>query len=151
MQRVLKCTFPFPEQTPPVQVAHPCVQCPNADRALRDLHATIAPDDPELLVALHAFARWFFAAGIKEDTLDGVIRYACDLYTREDHTGTCIPKTILFACYKSMQFDSYFAPQLSDDASAALKGLTVGSWPDGAPRSGRTWNELFAQYGMRYD
>jgi hypothetical protein len=146
----VSCTSPFPWQTPAVQVAHPCVQCPNADRTILDRHAAIARDDAELLEALRSFARWILAEDAREYQVEETIRYATDLYTRPDHTGTCIPKTILFACYKAQQFTGE-PMKLSEAARDALKGLPVPSWPDGSTRSGRTWNELFKDYSRRYD
>lgn len=151
MTNILRCTFPFPHQTPPAQVSDPCVQCPNADRRILDLHAQIARDDPELVVALRSFADWFFSPEAEARDAAENLRYAADLYTRGDHSGTCIPKTILFAYYKGMQFSDGEAPPLSDAARAALKGLPVASWPDRVLRSGGTWDELFGDYGRRYD
>lgn len=149
--RVLTCTFPFPDQTPPVQVSHPCVQCPNADRAILDLHAKIKRNDPELLAALRSFAAWFFAPEAEARVVEQQIQYATDLYTRTDHSGTCIPKTILFAYYKWLQLSSGYGPELSDSARDALKGVAVASWPDGAVRRGRTWGASFEDYSARYE
>ena len=146
MTRVLLCTFPFPAQSPPVQVSHPCEQCPNADRAILDQHASIDRDDPELQSAIRSFAAWFFEGDARED----IARYAAELYTRADHTGTCIPKTILFAYYKGLQFDGESMPPLSATATAALRGEEVESWPAGELRAGETWNALFRDYTARY-
>ena len=144
--RVLFCTFPFPAQSPPLQVSHPCVGCPNADRAILDEHSKLQRDDAELQAAIRSFAKWFLA---ESEDPEEAIRYAADLYTREDHTGTCIPKTLLFACYKLSQFD--FAPEISETARAAIKGEPVRSWPDGEIRSGLTWNQMFREYTSRYE
>lgn len=154
VKRVLLCTFPFPPQTPPVQVASACEHCPNADRNVLDAHATLDRDDPDLQVAIRRFAEWFYHPDVLKEPqqIEETIRYAADLYTRADHTGTCIPKTILFAHYKGMQFNSYEPPpRLSDEATAALRGEPTRSWPGGEVQSGRTWNELFQDYTARYD
>jgi hypothetical protein len=150
MTRVLKCTFPFPDQTPPVQASHACEGCPNADRAVLDRHARLKKDNSELVGALRSFAEWFFAPDTAPNVIDEYVHYGVDLYTRKDHTGTCVPKTIVFAFYKATQFTVY-TPEVSESARAAWNGQPVASWPDGVVRSGRTWNELFANYTASYD
>ena len=92
------------------------------------------------------FAKWFFA---ESEDLEEPIRYAADLYTREDHSGTCIPKTLLFAYYKLLQFDA--APAISETARAAIRGELVHSWPDGEIRSGPTWDQMFREYTSQYE
>lgn len=147
------CTFPFPVQSPPVQVASACEECPKADRNVLDIHATIDRDDPELQAAVRSFAEWFYHPDVLNDReeIDENLRYAATLYTRDDHTGTCIPKAILFSHYKGMQFNSWgAAPRLSEQAATALRGEPTRSWPDGEVRTGRTWNELFEEYTARY-
>lgn len=127
----------------------PCSEkCARYDARLAKKHARIEPDDPELQAALRSFAAWFYAAG---QDIEGQIRYAAELYTRRDHTGTCIPKTILFAHYKHLQFDSSGEPlRLSDAARTAVNGEPVASWPDGEEAAGEEWGVLFARYGERY-
>jgi hypothetical protein len=151
MPRILLCTFPFPEQSPPLQISHPCVQCPNADRAILDHHSKLPRDDAELQEAIRSFAKWFFDPSVTAEEMEEHLRYAADLYTREDHSGTCIPKTLLFAYYKLFQFDPDFAPAISETARAALRGEAVRSWPDGKIRGGVTWDEMFREYTARYD
>ena len=124
-------------------------KCPLYDAETLSRHSILAVDDPELLVALRSFAAWFYEAG---QNIEDELRFAARLYTRDDHDGTCIPKTILFAHYKSIQFDSYGPHlRLSDAARAAVRGEAVGSWPDGEIASGTTWNQMFAMYSLRYE
>jgi hypothetical protein len=152
MPPVLRCTFPFPAQSPPLQVSHPCVQCPNADRAILDEHSKLPLDNAELQEAIRSFAKWFFDETATEEELEENIRYAANLYTREDHTGTCIPKTLLFAYYKGFQF--YMPDEMvpiSETAKAAIRGEPVSSWPDGVIRSGLTWKQMFGDYTSRYE
>lgn len=128
----------------------PCsAKCPNYDARRLRQHSRIKLDDPELLAAIVSFAEWFYAPG---QDLEEQVHYAAELYTRRDHDGTCVPKTILFAHYKHLQFTSYGEPlQPSEAARAALRGETVASWPDGELASGATWNEIFGVYSSRYE
>lgn len=148
--RILRCRFPFPPQDPPVVMPEACsARCPKYDAGSILLHASMPPDDPELLATLRSFADWLYVGG---QDLDEQIRYAAQLYTRDDHDGTCLPKTLLFAHYKHLQFSSEVEPlQLSDAARAAMKGEPVRSWPDGELASGTTWNEMFGIYSEGYD
>jgi hypothetical protein len=75
------------------------------------------------MAAIRSFTEWFFHPDEDKETywIAETVRYAADLYTRADHTGTCIPKTVLFAYYKGVQFSS---------------GDPVASWPEGEVRSG---------------
>lgn len=123
-------------------------KCPLYDAGILAMHSTISPDDPELLAALRSFAQWFY---VKDQNLDEQIRFAAQLYTREDHAGTCIPKTLLFAHYKQLQLDVYGAREVSPVARAALKGLPVASWPEGDLAGGDTWAEMFFDYTRSYD
>lgn len=119
--QILLCRFPFPLQDPPLRMPEECsAKCPRYDAGMTRLHANIMPDNPELLASLRSFADWLYVAG---QDLDEQIRYAAQLYTRDDHDGTCIPKTLLFAHYKHLQYTSEDEPlQLSDAATAAMKG-----------------------------
>lgn len=148
--RILRCRFPFPDQEPPVRMPEPCSdKCPNYDAETLRRHNKIKRDDRELQDALRSFANWFYEPG---QDLEEQIRFAAELYTREDHSGTCIPKTILFMHYKHLQFSSYKTLTLSEKAKAAIKGAPAASWPDGEPASGATtWNQMFASYSHRYD
>ena len=123
-------------------------KCPLYEAAALEEHARISPDDPELLATIRSFAEWFYAKG---KDVEAQVRYAAQLYTREDHDGTCIPKTLLFAHYKQLQFDVYGAPDLTPFARAAVKGRPVASWPDGYEASCTTWAEMFREYSRRYD
>ena len=149
MPPILRCQFPFPPQAPSVSMPESCSsKCPRYEAAIVKEHSRVAPDDPELLATIRSFAEWFYATG---KDVEPQVRYAAELYTREDHDGTCIPKTLLFAHYKQLQLDVYGAPELSPAAGAALKGRPVASWPDGIEASGPTWAEMFHQYSRRYD
>ncbi|HXG57520.1 MAG TPA: hypothetical protein VNL91_00660 [Thermoanaerobaculia bacterium] len=150
MPPVLRCTFPFPDLTPPVQANAPCVECPNADRAILDRHAALARDDSALLTEIRSFIDWFLAPSEPKEFRDEIERYATDLYTRPDHSGTCVPKTVLFAIYKLNQFYGT-PPDLSDNGRRAIRGEPAERWPDGVVASGPTWNQMFARYGNRYD
>lgn len=88
---------------------------------------------------------------MRAEEIEEHLRYAADLYIREDHTGTCIPKTLLFAYYKGLQFMPENPPRLSETAKAALRSKPVSSWPDGEIRSGVTWNEMFREYTAQYE
>lgn len=121
-------------------------KCPLADPELLRHHAEIGPRDRKLLAAIRSFAGWFYAPG---QNVDAEIRYAAELYVRGDHDGTCVPKTLLFAHYKAGQFGAQ--PILSDAARAALRGEAVASWPSGEPAAGPAWNEMFRDYGRRYE
>lgn len=148
--RVVTCRFPFPPQDPPIEMPEPCSsKCPLYDARTFALHGKLAEDDPELLKTLKSFADWMYQPG---QDLDEQIRYAAQLYTRDDHDGTCIPKTILFAHYKSLQYNSYGPGlQVRAEALAAFKGEPSACWPDGEIASGVTWNELFGGYSKGYD
>ncbi len=148
---IVRCRYPFPAQDPPVVMPEACsAKCPNADAKALARHAKIARGNKQLLEALWSFARWFYDE--PDEAIAEQVRYAAELYTRPDHAGTCIPKTILFAHYKHLQFNSYGpALKVTAAAHAAARGETVASWPDGELASGRTWNEMFASYGARYD
>ena len=124
-------------------------KCPRYDAETLRLHSSIERDDPELLAALRSFADWLYVPG---QNIEEEIRYAAELYTRDDHSGTCIPKALLFAHYKGIQFNSY-GPQLkmSEAANGAVRGEAVASWPDGEVASGTTWNEMFAGYSRGYE
>jgi hypothetical protein len=152
MPRIVRCSYPFPPQDPPVQAQEPCISCPNADREVLDLHSTISRDDQELREVIRSLTDWMIADASASFRTD-VIRYAADLYTRDDHSGTCIPKTVLFAIYKLLQFDSSGGSglRLSDEATSAIRGETVPRWPDGEPARGDRWAALFAGYSQRYD
>ncbi len=148
--RVLRCTFPFPDHEPPVQASEPCVGCPNADRSVLDLHDSIPRDEANLLEAIGSFVDWVMEAD--EYWRSEVTRYAAELYTRPDHSGTCVPKTVLFAIYKGIQFDSMSdGPPLSDRGIAAVRGEPVERWPDGQTASGATWSEMFRNYAKHYE
>lgn len=149
--RILKCRYPFPAQDPPVTMPEPCsAKCPNADAAILAQHASTDPGDEELQATLWSFARWFYDE--PDDLIAAQVRYAAQLYTRSDSDGTCIPKTILFAHYKNLQFNSDGPPlKLSNHARAAIRGELVPSWPDGEPASGTTWNQMFEGYSLGYD
>jgi len=123
-------------------------KCPRYDAGVMGLHSSIAPDDPELLAALRSFADWLYEPG---QDIEEQIRYAAQLYTRDDHSGTCIPKTLLFAHYKGLQFDPYSNRRMSEAALAAVKGEAAASWPDGEIASGTSWNEMFGGYSRRYE
>ena len=127
-------------------------RCPRADAAAFARHAKIKPDDGTLLAAIRDFVAWFYAPGQPQSQLDEQVQYAAELYTRRDHDGACIPKTVLFAHYKHLQYETYGPTlELSEPARHALQGKTVASWPDGEEARGDTWNQLFAEYTMGYD
>lgn len=151
MSRVLKCRYPFPAQDPPVTMPESCAgRCPNAEPRILWQHARIKRDDQELLAALWSFARWFYDE--PDDQIAEQVGYAAELYTRRNHEGTCIPKTLLFAHYKLLQLDPYAATlKLTDVARAAIRGQEVPSWPDGESASCPAWNQMFAGYGARYE
>ena len=146
---ILHCRFPFPEQDPPLVLHESCsAKCPRYDAEVLTLRKGMESDDPELVVALRSFADWLYVPG---QDLEEQIRFAGKLYVREDHEGTCLPKTLLFMHYKHLQF-TYDEPlELSKEARAAFKGKVVGSWPDGERCAGSTWNEMFAEYSRRYE
>ena len=150
--RVLTCTYPFPDQEPAVEVSQACLACPYADRALLELHAAISSDDPELLLQIRSFIEWFFAEPREPAYIEEVTRYAADLYTRPDHSGTCVPKAVLFAVYKVRQYDSYVStPHMTEAAEAAVGGDSVASWPDGEIRRTLGWSALFRWHSLRYE
>jgi hypothetical protein len=151
---IVHCRFPFPPHDPPVAMPEPCREaCPNYDRAAFDARAKMRPDDKDLRRAIDSFLSWFYSAEASPALLDEVGRYAAQLYMRSDHSGTCIPKTVLFAHYKGVQISGPegIADQLSTTAQRALRGEEVASWPDGELASGDTWNALFAAYGRGYE
>ncbi|MEO8035202.1 MAG: hypothetical protein ABI837_12275 [Acidobacteriota bacterium] len=147
---ILKCRYPFPSQDPPVNMPEECsAKCPHYDRSILAIHDTIAEDDPQLLRTLRSFAEWLYMPG---QNLDEQIRYAAQLYVRPDHSGTCIPKTLLFAHMKHLQFTSYGPVlELSGAAQAAFRGERAASWPDGEPAAGTTWNEMFGHFNRSYE
>lgn len=151
--RIVRCRFPFPQQNPPVEMPEPCSEkCPNYDAASFAQRAEIEVDDSELVNTIRDFAAWFYAPGQEASLIDEQVRYAASLYTRQDHSGTCVPKTMLFAHYKHLQFSSGWPMlELSPAAAAALRGEEIASWPEGGPARGRTWNVMFAQYSRGYD
>jgi hypothetical protein len=150
MPPILRCRFPFPPQDPPVVMPEACsAKCPHYDANVLAGHTTINEDDPDLLEALDSFLAWFYKPG---QDIDEQRRFAAELYVRKDHTGTCIPKTVLFMHLKHLQFDSdHRLLELTAEAAAALKGRVVASWPDAERCSGQTWNEMFARYLARYE
>jgi hypothetical protein len=150
VQKVLTCRFPFPPQEPPIVMPESCSEkCPNYDADILGKHAEIRPDDRQLLAAIRSFAEWFYEPG---QDIEPQIRYAANLYTRSNHAGTCIPKTILFAHYKILQLSSYGgAPRVRKEAVRALAGEEVASWPEGEIASGSSWNALFGLYSAGYD
>lgn len=149
--RILTCTFPFSDQDPPVETSSPCVECPNAARAVLDQHSLIARDDEELLETIRSFAIWLMDAG-SETRIEEVVRYAADLYTRKDHTGTCVPKTVIFAVGKYRSLDSYGDPfKLTPHGKKAVLGEEVECWPTGERRRTIPAREMFYEYARRYD
>lgn len=151
--RILRCRFPFPPQDPLVEMPEPCSsKCPNFDADLARQHATMSETDATLLATIRNFADWFYKPGQSEEMLDEQIRHAAKLYVRRDHTGTCVPKTVLFMHYKLLQYSTYTAPlELSEYARAALQGKDTLSWPDGESAHGLTWNGMFGRYSSRYE
>jgi len=146
----LTCSYPFPEQEPPVEVTEDCLQCPRADRSLLGRHTAVANDDPELILAIHGFLSWFYADPEEGEYLDEVTRFAAEVYTGADHNGKCLPKAVLFAIYTLRQYDSHIPlPRLSPAAEAALKGNMAASWPDGEQRRTIPWSGLFRRENLR--
>jgi predicted RNase H-like nuclease len=147
---IVRCRFPFPPQEPRVIMPESCsAKCPNYDARLFALHSSITPTDRALLKALRSFGKWMYADG--EDYRQE-LRHAAHLYTREDHQGTCIPKTMLFMFYKNLQYSTYTDPlKLRPEAAEAMRGNPAPAWPDGELAQGDSWNNMFGFYSLRYD
>jgi hypothetical protein len=148
--KLLLCSYPFPKQDPPPEASAACDNCRNADPEARAGHATIAPDDPELLAAIRSFTDWLLEPGEAEK--DGeLIRRAAELYVREDHDGMCIPKNVFFAMSKLQQFGAGEWKLSERGRGALVEGAVVNSWPDKRRRRAQKWAFLFRWYNRRYD
>jgi len=147
---IVRCRFPFPAQEPRVILPEGCsAKCPNYEPQRFALHGAIAPDDPVLLEQLRSFAEWLYLPG---QDYEQEIRHAALLYARTDHSGTCIPKTMLFMHYKHLQYSSYGPTlELRPEALEAIRGNQTPSWPDGEPAACDSWNKMFGFYSDRYD
>ncbi|MBT7457309.1 MAG: hypothetical protein HN796_25705 [Gemmatimonadetes bacterium] len=78
-----------------------------------------------------------------------VSKYARELYVRDDHLGSSLPKALLFSIYKHDQF-AWNGLEVTPLCQAILQGEEVKRWPGKGTTRGPTMSQMLEVYSMRY-
>jgi len=78
-----------------------------------------------------------------------VSKYARELYVRDSHLGSSLPKAVLFSIYKNDQH-AYHGLEVTPLCQAILHGEEVKCWPGKGTTRGPTMSQMLEVYSMRY-
>jgi len=140
------CVLPLPPRCPMVEVAGTCDGCPVAASQDCAAHTEIADDDPRLASVIDELVTRIVA---DEEQRRSIAAYARELYVRDDHAGTALPKTVVFSVYKHGQM-SGSPVRLTDWGHRLFAGDEVERWPHGSKTKGPRALEMFEEYSKRY-
>ena len=148
LKGICTCSLPLPIHCPAVEISQSCVavRCSIAlDQSCED-HDSIKKNDPRLNKATKALVERLVR---NPEDRKSVSRYARELYVRDDHLGSSLPKAVLFSIYKHDQF-ALTGFEVTPLCQAILHGEEAERWPGEGTTRGPTMSQMLEVYSMRY-
>jgi hypothetical protein len=148
LEGICTCSLPLPVQCPAVEISQSCVavQCPIALEQSCEDHDSIEKNDSRLMKAMRALVKRLVSS---PEQRRSVSKYARELYVRDDHLGSSLPKALLFSIYKHDQF-AWNGLEVTPLCQAILQGEEVKRWPGKGTTRGPTMSQMLEVYSMRY-